>query len=45
MYPWIYHNEKTGKWEVKMWDSGKATVLFEYATRGEAYRCAAWGVR
>ena len=35
---WIYHNEKTGMHEVKVWDEAKraARVLAEFRTRSGA---------
>ena len=42
--PWIYHDERSGKWQVKCrYDSG-VEILREFATRGEAYCFAAWGI-
>lgn len=41
---WIYHNEKLGAWQVKVWEEGRAKILGEFRTRGEAIQFA-YGVR
>jgi hypothetical protein len=45
MNTWIYFNEKSRKWEVKMLDGNRVIVLDEFNNRGDAYRLSAWGIR
>ena len=45
MGTWIYFNEKSKLWQVKMWNESKreADILREFATRGEAWAFSAYG--